>query len=287
MTYIPNNQLDDSRSNIKYGWDIINYGRVISTNDPYDSGRIKVRIKGMDDKFDDADIPFCEPLLPKFLNIIPKVDEMVKIILFNTDEPHGRREWVGPVISQVYNLKKEHYLNSTNTTEYGIGNPEEGVTKIPEAEGAYPTKEEIAFQGRDNTDMIFRDREILLRAGKFEYGNNKKTNRKNPAYIQLNYTNNDTDSVMNFVADKINFISHKGSPKFGAIIDEAQQKRINEEAHPVAFGDELVKFLELIKAYVAGHIHATNLPSALNSGKKEDILAFDLQKIISKHIKVN
>ena len=97
---------------------------------------------------------------------------------------------------------------------------------------------------------------------------------------------------MNVVASKINLISHDGNHTFdltnpeSLITDEVQEK-INNEAHPLVYGDKLVEFLELVKRYVSLHVHnyhgmpATELPNKIN------VLNFDLDSILNKNINSN
>ena len=56
------------------------YGIVVSNNDPYNAGRIKVRIEGIDNdivesntlnNYNNGGLPWCQPLMPKFINVIP------------------------------------------------------------------------------------------------------------------------------------------------------------------------------------------------------------------------
>ena len=60
----------------------------------------------------------------------------------------------------------------------------------------------------------------------------------------------DKSSVINIVGNKINLLSHNGSHTFELtnpekLITEEEQEKINSSAHPIAYGDTLVEFLEL------------------------------------------
>ena len=48
---------------------------------------------------------------------------------------------------------------------------------------------DVILQGRYNTDIIQKNREIWIRAGKFEGANNKLFNSRDMGYIQLKYGN--------------------------------------------------------------------------------------------------
>lgn len=245
---------------------IWHYGIVTDIDDPYDAGRIKVRIygsgnDGLDDDtpyaielldFEAGGLPWCEPLLPKYLNVVPQVGEMVKIVTFDYRNKKLRRQYIGPVIGQQappdfrksdYNDAKLKIENSTYTSAWSNkAEALDGSWKI------YPDKEDIAILGRINTDLILKDsgyyNEVLLRAGKIETKSLSETvkgnvspyvlNKKNPSYISINFTQasafqnstaidivklnlqNDRSHV-NVVADKINLISHLGSDRKGYV----------------------------------------------------------------------
>jgi len=242
------------------------YGIVTSVDDKYDAGRIKVRLfgpsaDGLDDDvpyslegadFKKGGLPWCEPLMPKFLNVVPKVGEMVKVVTFDYRNKKLRRQYIGPVIGQQtpIDLENSSYHdanikveNGTYTTAWSLNTEaSDGDWKI------YPDKTDIGILGRKNTDIILRDAsyydEVILRAGKINSSTLKSTvsnnkspytlNKVNPAYISINFTQasalqnvlnpdirklnlqNDRAHV-NVVADKINLISHAGSSKKGYV----------------------------------------------------------------------
>ena len=112
--------------------DSILIGEVIDIDDPNDGGRIKVFIKGLDDKeFDfnnsgDIDtkkelshLPHAFPLLPKFLNVMPKIGESVFVLLTNKDNKYSGRMWIGPIISQPESLDEDPYLTSLSNLTQG------------------------------------------------------------------------------------------------------------------------------------------------------------------------
>jgi hypothetical protein len=185
----------------------------------------------------------------------------------------------------------------------GMINPEQAPSELPEASGIYPKPNEIALQGRDNADLVFKPREVLLRAGKFELNNNLKFNKIDPAYIQLKYNvpikaasgniEEERGSVTNIVSSKINLLTHKdGNPRFTLnnqeeMITDNELLRILDEAHDAAFGDVLVEWAKLIQEFVSTHIHPYNgIPSDQNKNVR-DILNFDVERLKSKNIKLN
>lgn len=237
---------------------IWHYGIVTDINDPFNAGRIKVRIYGNgNDGLDDdtplitnVNLPWCEPLMPKFLNFVPKVGEMVKVVTFDYRNKKIRRQYIGPIIGQQtpldfkkseYNDAKFKVENGTYVSNWSLNSQaSDGSWKI------YPNKEDIAILGRINTDLILKDtsyyNEITLRSGKIKPDTLTKTpkgglspyvlNKKNPSYISINFTQAEAfknskaidivklnlqkdRSHINVVADNINLISHAGSNKKG------------------------------------------------------------------------
>lgn len=290
-------------NDIQNGISLISLGRVISNTDDADGGRLKVRIKGVDDQIDTSDLPFCLPMLPRFINIIPKVGETVLVFTFNSANKFENRMWMGPIISQPQKLKNDpFYYSSTSLYDGGVVSPEEAPSTIPEANGVYPKKEHIALQGRDNSDIIFKDNEIVIRAGKFEIDNNLKFNKENPSYIQLKNDvvlkegegNNPEErgTVVNMVGSQINLLSHKGSPRFVLndqedLITDDELKNILERTHPLVYGDILVELLSLFKEFVASHVHSYPGNPPVQDKNIENLLNFNLERLLSQNIRIN
>lgn len=417
---------------------IIRIGEVTSIIDSSKSGRIQVRITGVDDKESDRTLIKCVPLLPKYLVTLPKVGESVFVFQYenNSSSPTSsfktKRFWIGPLITQPTKLEGEFYNSSLSILP-------DGYTKLkdPNLEiGAYGEDEDIVLQGRYNTDIIQKDRQIWLRVGKYVEGTPNKFNKENLGYIQLKYggeklkreviekevvnfvvesptkiitvrintitnsgvvlsgnlpkdsyrasdinrteifisvnnaENNSLDistqqtfngtqsrdqalnkskefidanrgdkwkikseaqdlisiyggannvalfnsepievrkkikeiklvqneseksSVINVVADKINLLSHKGDKTFNItdpknLITDDEQEIINNDAHPVVYGDNLVQFLELIKLFVNSHVHAYHGSKPDQSDVVKNINDFTLETILNKNINTN
>jgi hypothetical protein len=417
---------------------IIRDAEVVSVDDDTKSCRIKVRIDGIDNGIKkDKDLPYCVPLLPKYVCPLPKVGECVLVFQHEYENSSfgssfkNNRFWVGPLITQPDKLDGEQYNSAKKILPGGVGrlpNPKIDI-------GAYDDPEDVTIQGRYNTDIIQKDRQIWIRAGKIVDGEPTKFNNKNLGYIQVKFggkrlirtieeipvedsytpppetrilvvirtykngvaladdlptdsyigpdieqtevfinvydaktstlkssfedeninsrnealdiakqyidsikgstwiikssakdlishykgangvaqfegtpitvekvireikftedtTSTSKGSVINVVADKINFISHEGEHTFnltdpkGLITDEEQEK-INNEAHPIVYGDTLVEFLELVKKYVKLHVHPYHgLPADPNT-VFNDVVNFPLDTILNKNINSN
>lgn len=287
---------------------IFHYAIVESVDDPSEGNRIIARIKGIDDAKRTSNIPYSFPLLQKFFHVVPKVGETVMVFVPDLNNPSVDRMYVGPIISQPQRLSNDpHLYTSRSLLDSSIIDPLPAPSTVPENKGVYPKTEDVALQGRDNTDIIFREKEILIRAGKFEVNDAQTTddtpkfNKENPAYIQLKHNvtideDENKSSVVNVVGGKINLLSHKdGQPRFtlndqDSMITDEELLNILENAHPLAFGDLLVEYLRLQRAAFINHVHPYHGKKPQDLAGAEDIdkyLDFDLNRILSKNVRTN
>lgn len=266
---------------------ILHLGVVIESDDQEAAaGRIKVRIKGMDDNKLDSEIPYCWPFLPLYLNIQPRKDETVKVFLYQTDNETSYREYIGPIIPQL----GEKLLGARNFDEAKAGREGsifpflKSIFKIPTAkDDLYPKYDEIAIQGRDNADLVFKKSEVLIRAAKFLPDEPTVKNEKNPAYIQikslipglykedptLQSTQNRRDKIflnkkktsetrtdIKMVSNKIYLIGRDSeSAIVKPFMTDEEQSKIEEDLHPIVYGDILLDFIEKIFNWIQGHTH--------------------------------
>lgn len=289
---------------------IFYYGKVVSNNDELGANRIKVRISGIDDTLTNNDISFSFPMIQKYIHVIPKIGETVMVFIPDMKNPHIDRLYLGPIISQPQMLRGDSELFSSDSAlDSGIKAPRPSPNTIPENRGVYPSVDDIALQGRNNSDIIFKDSEALLRAGQYEpteLGEIPKFNKVNPSYIQLKFDVvlekgsekkvEERGSIANIVANKINLLTHKdGSPRFtlndqtSTITDEEIQK-ILKEAHPLVFGDTLIEYLKLQRAAFINHVapYPGMKPQDLaGSNHIDKYLEFDLNSLLSKNVRTN
>jgi len=95
----------------------------------------------------------------------------------------NKRFWIGPLITQPTKLSEETYNSALSILP-------DGYTKLKDPnleEGAYGEDEDIVLQGRYNTDIIQKDRQIWLRAGKNIDGSPNKFNNKTLGYVQIKF----------------------------------------------------------------------------------------------------
>jgi hypothetical protein len=292
--------------------------------------RIKVWIKGSVSNGGDDELlggttgveklPWCLPLMPKHITIKPKVGEMVMIFVFNRQKEGSDRLYIGPIISQLNKLD----FDSARTTALGgftFGPVQPNVTpeNIPDLQGVFPAPDDVSIQGRYNTDITQKNNEIVIRAGKFVETAITllnpypiKFNFDTQAYIQIKNNVNlpkitETEigdrvgSVTNIVANKINLITHGGSPNYNTtnqidLISFEEMERILSSAHQLPFGDVLLQYLRLLKDAFLAHVHRGNglPPTDLTiSGNKQVVKEFKdnaanlEQTMLSKNVRIN
>ncbi len=284
-------------------------GKVVSIDDPYNTGQIKVRLDLDGSDVSDSELPIALPLLPKYINVFPKVGERVTVLVTNLtfgnqSSNSSTRFWIGPWISQPQKLSGEDYTNSFSDRPDGYIKLESGLEVTPSADGVYPTKDYIAIQGRDNADLSLKDKEVLIRSGKFVPSQPKQFNKKDPGYIQIRYlTNQDNDvnnesrtlgSNINIVSNYINLLSHNGkkSGKFNltdkdSMITNMDQSTINKNTHPIPYGDILLEFLRLVKNFVSQHSHPYHAMPPDPDESVTKLLNFDLNRILNNYVRTN
>ena len=278
---IPVNQTDPNKKNKD----------LIYNSDPY-----IIRCKIVGGEYDNAynsvdELPNCFPLIPKMLSPIPKVGESVLVFMYGPEDRYSDRFYIGPITSYLNLLDKQNLTaGSTANLSTGFYLPGKDLSQIEAVKGVYPdydTDNTFTIYGRDNTDIVFKPSEVLIRAGKFVEGEPLQFNQVNPAYIQIKYGFNYTDninnaivavtgsgtlsnakkiSVNNIVADKINLISHNGSPDYNLTqrdlikrttpyITDEELDKILTTSHPLVFGDVLLQYLKALRLAFDNHVH--------------------------------
>jgi len=272
---------------------IIHLGVVIDTNDPSAAGRIRVKIKGFDYKPEDTpptpwsklDPLVCFPFLPLHINIIPKVGETAKVILYDSKNDQSVREYIGPLVPQLGDKLKESFDfpdSRRGRPDFQLGY-EKSIKKIVTAEGVYPKEDEIAIQGRDNADIVFKPSEVLIRAAKFLPDQATVRNEINPAYIQLKTifpgkygTNLELESTtdidfkkilqqeqflqtrtdINLVSNKIYLIGRNSNSSIvNPYFTEEEEFSLEDKLHPIVYGDILKDFIQKLFNWVKSHTH--------------------------------
>lgn len=167
--------------------------KVLNTEDPMMLGRIR-GIRLIDNENDIlksiSDPPWNEekdiwtsrdplvfnPLLPYFVYSIPKVEELVQVMYTNSDFKYQNQFYVQNTFSSPTATFKEFYYGGNKFTGTGmqIKNPkplknQDGTfTDKGIHAGVFPQPGDNALLGRGSADLIVKQDEVLLRAGKFK-----------------------------------------------------------------------------------------------------------------------
>lgn len=301
------------------GTSIIKKGQVESVEDTADGLRIKIRIK-QDGKTPLSEIPYAFPLLPKTLQSVPKVGEGAFVITTMSGNRQSQRYYIGPIISQPQFQEKCEYNYgrgvATSLLDGGNLEPIEKISNYRETFGSFPKVDDVAVVGRGTQDIILRtnkdssSNEVDIRCGIRKDGLESKNandamkgkvvfNNLDPAYIQLKYKRNigrsedqEANSVINMVADKINIISNKDENGFDLtdvdqLIKEDELDDMMTKLHQLPHGDTLVKLLKLIINAIITHVHPfAGMPASI-AGYTKELVEFNVDSILSKHVRIS
>lgn len=282
---------------------ILRESKVLSIDDEYGGMRIKVRLDGLDNSIlNDNDLPYCFPFMPKLIHITPKVGEAVVIILERCGTSTSNRFYIGPILSQPYFYKHELYdISAFNMLLNRSTIPMPDPSRCPENDGSLPEIEDVALVGRDNADIVLKESEIRLRCGhqnKFNglVGERLYLNKIDPAYIQMKYKKmkdekgRDISSFINIIADRINLISRDNGYQTNDpqnIIPDDELLRFVNKAHPLAYGDDIVRVLKDILKVLRTHTHP--FPMCPPSFNKSDLGVFEqnLDAMLSDNVRIS
>ena len=285
---------------------LIRFCEVLSVIDDNAGLRIKVRLFPEDSIYKTVeDLPYCFPLIPKHLHINPKVGECVMVFLSTLDQSESNRFFIGPLTSQAYFLNYDpFYFQSRCLLKSGnSARPLPKPEMNPENDGTCPDREDIAIQGRQNTDIILKNNELRLRCGfkKEPVGPAKNTllfNREDLGYIQMRYQKmkdekkREYSSCINIVADRINLLSHDSKNAFTLndrqkLITEEEQLNILQEAHPLPYGDELVAFLKQLIDIIRTHTHSFAMDPPSLTTPQLKVMETNLDNMLSQSVRIN
>lgn len=288
--------------NATKGDKIIYLGRVVDNSDRSNMGRIQATIIDFNDangeeqpgKDKNDNIPkYAFPLIYQFVNVIPRVGELVYIFLENPKDQSSRRFYIGPIRSVKKfqsNFESTASANKMFTVNsYGQKNTD----SQPINDVTFFSNDNIRLDGKNNSNITFKPREVLITAGELK-DNSFELNEKTKCFIQLKDNvaeiepdfpsspreeegktkiTRDSYSQMNIVASNINLISSNTSSRQNRALDEngkikdisnVEQKtnpdlelygNAAKELHPLVLGDELVKVLKVIVRFCLNHKH--------------------------------
>ena len=282
---------------------------------PYDNGKNITQEPSEENKYDG--VPWCFPLLPKMMNVNPKVGEMVVVFCQQPNSAMSQRMFIGPVISQDYMMDFD-YDFPTPTESWGMkssarrlltgSTADRCYTPFPNPDedgynkGTIPEREDIALRGRTNTDVVLKDNDVRIRCGfKTNPKSDTKTrlhfNDKDLSYILMRYRKGkdevgDYKSSVNIVGDRINLLSHDSNTTFKLgdpqeLITDEQMEQILSKAHELPYGDVLVDFLKCFIDVFKRHVHPFPGKEPSLSSTDVDSLSPNWNEMLSKSVRIN
>ena len=164
-------------------------GYVKDNKDPMMLGRVRVvpTLERYDDSLPEdwneendkwtAKDPFIFlPLLPYYVNQVPKENEFVNLIYYdNRERLDANKFYIQGPITRPQNNFKEDWKNSQSMLATGeffkpaneLRDRKTGITD-PKIYGIYPEPGDNAILGRGTADVVVRENDVLIRAGKLD-----------------------------------------------------------------------------------------------------------------------
>lgn len=166
--------------------------RILSTDDPLMLGRVRGvllsdnyedQIRSISDPaWNEEKDPWSErdpfifnPLLPYYIYQVPKVDELVQVIYSNDDFKYINQFYIQNSFLSPTSSNFQYYEGANKFTGTGvqIKNPKwlknrDGSFVDNKMAGVFPQPEDNGILGRGSADIIIKQDELLIRAGKFK-----------------------------------------------------------------------------------------------------------------------
>ena len=202
---------------------VVNYGKVVSNNDPMNLGRIRVEPVAWqnEDQYNSfmgtfgkplnendwwkTQDPFVfMPLLPIFIYQVPKVNEYVHVIYYNTELQDRNKFYIQGTFSSPNNTQFEPYDSSLAFTAKGERNSLPRDIRTNNGEyinidqiGLYPDVNTVGLLGRYNSDILLPENGVVLRANTILDGSDKLNptfNKKHSAISIQKYATRTVDN---------------------------------------------------------------------------------------------
>ncbi len=172
---------------------ILFQAQVMDNVDPMMLGRIRAKL--LIDNYNDiiksiTDPPWNEekdkwtirdpfvfnPLIPYFMYQVPLIDEMTQVIYVNKDFKFQNQYYIQSTFSSPTTTKFEYYVGGNKFTGTGtqlstpkpLKNQDGTYTDQAIHKGVFPEPGDNGVLGRGSADVIVKENEILIRAGKFK-----------------------------------------------------------------------------------------------------------------------
>jgi hypothetical protein len=170
---------------------IIDIGICIDNKDPRGFGRIRARNTEEQDSVRANAIPVWEqwtkddpfvysPFLPNHINIIPQIEQAVKIIRYDDTKALQNQEYIPGPYTTPHNFTYQNELSQLTETSLGQRGEKTPAIKSftgdkkvfddgflrPESVGSLPKIEDVGISGNYGSDIILTEHGVQLRAGK-------------------------------------------------------------------------------------------------------------------------
>jgi len=166
--------------------------QIIDNQDPMMLGRVRARL--LTDNYQDiirsiTDPPWNEekdkwtyrdpfifnPLMPYFMYQVPKINEMAQVIYVNKDFKYQNQYYIQNTFSSPTTTGFEYYVGGNKFTGTGtqlktpkpLKNQDGTYTDKGIHKGVFPEPGDNALLGRGSADVVVKEDEVLIRAGKF------------------------------------------------------------------------------------------------------------------------
>lgn len=161
---------------------IIDIGICVNNVDPKGIGRIRYRPYGMFvseiengakyTEWDELDPFVALPFLPLHINIIPQIQQSVKIIQYDTNKELQNVEYVSGPYTSPHDSQNQTFATQHKDTTYGgvivkgiknVRNPDGSYNNT--SRGAFIADKDTGFRGNYGSDIIFTENGVQLRGG--------------------------------------------------------------------------------------------------------------------------
>jgi hypothetical protein len=176
---------------------IIDIGICIDNVDPKGLGRIRcVRYSdyvGSKEKalkkyepWSKNDLFVALPFLPTNINFIPEIEQLVKIINYNTSKINVNQEYIAGPFTTMFDFNSQTFSQQIDNTTYGNANKErDNIIDSNDnyidskTDSAFAKKTDYGVYGKFGSDIIFTENGLVLRGGKLlSKGASSSTNRQ-------------------------------------------------------------------------------------------------------------
>ncbi len=174
---------------------IIDVGICVNNIDPKGIGRIRFRPYGVYtselenhvqyDEWDELDPFIAAPFLPLHINVIPQVQQAVKLIEYDTENEFQNVEYISGPFTSPHDMQNQTFATQHKGTTYG-GVIVKGIKDIRTNKGIFNNsasrgtiinERDTGLRGNYGSDIIFSENGVQLRGGFLlsKEGKNKKS----------------------------------------------------------------------------------------------------------------